>query len=86
MGGLEYSTSQGLVICGSIVDNRIASVRYVWDNASVLKMVRLIGSRHSWPIVAETQVDALRNPTRFRLNPFGNATSAAGNRTQTSNV
>ncbi|KAF9103027.1 hypothetical protein BGX29_003898 [Mortierella sp. GBA35] len=72
-----------LVICGSIVDSRIASVRYVWDNASVLKMVRLIGSRHSWPIVAETQVDALRNPSRFRLNPFGNATSTAGARAQT---
>ncbi|OAQ34001.1 hypothetical protein K457DRAFT_29128 [Linnemannia elongata AG-77] len=75
-----------LVICGSIVNDRIASVRYVWDNASVLKMVRLIGSRHSWPIVAETQVDALRNPTRFRLNPFGNATSTAGNRNQISNI
>ncbi|KAF9153321.1 hypothetical protein BG015_003651 [Linnemannia schmuckeri] len=75
-----------LVICGSIVNDRIASVRYVWDNASVLKMVRLIGSRHSWPIVAETQVDALRNPTRFRLNPFGNATSPAGNRAPISNI
>ncbi|KAG9063089.1 hypothetical protein KI688_004689 [Linnemannia hyalina] len=75
-----------MVICGSIVDNRIASVRYIWDNASVLKMVRLIGSRHSWPIVAETQVDALRNPTRFRLNPFGNPTTAAGNRAQINNI
>ncbi|KAF9954298.1 hypothetical protein BGZ72_004688 [Mortierella alpina] len=73
-----------LVISASFQDDRIASVRYLWDNASVLKMVRLIGSRHSWPIVAETQVDALRNPTRFRLNPFGNATSSiAGSRPQT---
>ncbi|KAF9571664.1 hypothetical protein EC968_000332 [Mortierella alpina] len=73
-----------LVICASFQEDRIASVRYVWDNASVLKMVRLIGSRHSWPIVAETQVDALRNPSRFRLNPFGNATSSiAGSRPQT---
>ncbi|KAF8928936.1 hypothetical protein BGZ47_001360 [Haplosporangium gracile] len=82
----DLSITFPLVICGSIVDDRIASVRYVWDNASVLKMVRLIGSRHSWPIVAETQVDALRNPTRFRLNPFGNATSPAGNRAQISNI
>ncbi|KAF9920138.1 hypothetical protein FBU30_010066 [Linnemannia zychae] len=74
-----------MVICGSIVENRIASVRYVWDNASVLKMVRLIGSRHSWPIVAETQVEALRDPTRFRLNPYGNPTSTGG-RTQTNNI
>ncbi|KAI9241929.1 MAG: hypothetical protein BYD32DRAFT_404492 [Podila humilis] len=69
-----------LVICASFVENRIASVRYLWDNASVLKMVRLIGSRHSWPIVAETQVDALRNPSRFRLNPYGNPSTAAGAR------
>ncbi|KAK3831092.1 MAG: hypothetical protein J3R72DRAFT_373417 [Linnemannia gamsii] len=75
-----------LMVCGSIVENRIASVRYLWDNASVLKMVRLIGSRHSWPIVAETQVDALRSPSRFRLNPFGNATSGSGARAQISNV
>ncbi|KAF9133349.1 hypothetical protein BGW39_009946 [Mortierella sp. 14UC] len=75
-----------LVVCGSIVEDRIASVRYVWDNASVLKMVRLIGSRHSWPIVAETQVDALRNPSRFRLNPFGNATSGSGAHAQISNI
>ncbi|KAF9936312.1 hypothetical protein BGZ75_008208 [Mortierella antarctica] len=73
-----------LVICASFHEDHIASVRYMWDNASVLKMVRLIGSRHSWPIVAETQVDALRNPSRFRLNPFGNATSStAGSRPQT---
>ncbi|KAF9107731.1 hypothetical protein BGX27_008626 [Mortierella sp. AM989] len=73
-----------LVICASIAENRIASVRYVWDNASVLKMVKLIGSRHSWPIVAETQIEALREPTRFRLNPFGNATTVtAGSRPQT---
>ncbi|KAF9944273.1 hypothetical protein BGZ70_004850, partial [Mortierella alpina] len=72
-----------MVICASFQDDHIASVRYMWDNASVLKMVRLIGSRHSWPIVAETQVDALRNPSRFRLNPFGNATSSiAGSRPQ----
>ncbi|KAI8594359.1 hypothetical protein EDD21DRAFT_421837, partial [Dissophora ornata] len=70
------------VICASFVEDRIASVRYVWDNASVLKMVKLIGSRHSWPIVAETQVDALRSPSRFRLNPFGNATAVAGSRAQ----
>ncbi|KAG0378426.1 hypothetical protein BGX24_003875 [Mortierella sp. AD032] len=75
-----------LMVCGSIVEDRIASVRYLWDNASVLKMVRLIGSRHSWPIVAETQVDALRSPSRFRLNPFGNATSGSGARAQISNI
>ncbi|KAF9302507.1 hypothetical protein BGZ74_005239 [Mortierella antarctica] len=69
-----------LVICASFVENRIAGVRYVWDNASVLKMVRLIGSRQSWPIVAEAQVDALRNPSRFRLNPYGNPSTAAGAR------
>ncbi|KAG0041057.1 hypothetical protein BGZ82_000036 [Podila clonocystis] len=69
-----------LVICASFVENRIASVRYVWDNASVLKMVRLIGSRQSWPIVAETQVDALRSPSRFRLNPYGNPSTTAGAR------
>ncbi|KAG0089808.1 hypothetical protein BGZ93_003390 [Podila epicladia] len=69
-----------LIICASFVENRIASVRYVWDNASVLKMVRLIGSRQSWPIVAETQVDALRNPSRFRLNPYGNPSTTGGAR------
>ncbi|KAF9428529.1 hypothetical protein BGZ94_002069 [Podila epigama] len=73
----DISITFALVICASFVENRIASVRYVWDNASVLKMVRLIGSRQSWPIVAETQVDALRNPSRFRLNPFGNPTSTS---------
>ncbi|KAG0001528.1 hypothetical protein BGZ65_003404 [Modicella reniformis] len=56
--------------------NKITSVRYFWDNASVLKMVKLIGSRHSWPIVTETQIEALRDPSRFRLNPFGSATGA----------
>ncbi|KAI1320001.1 hypothetical protein EDD11_002332 [Mortierella claussenii] len=72
-----------MVVCASFSEERIASVRYVWDNASVLKMVKLIGSRHSWPIVAETQIEALRDPTRFRLNPFGNATAAAGSRPRT---
>ncbi|GJJ71180.1 hypothetical protein EMPS_03530 [Entomortierella parvispora] len=72
-----------MVICASFAEDRIASVRYVWDNASVLKMVRLIGNRQSWPIVAETQVDALRSPTRFRLNPFGNVTDTSGRRPQT---
>ncbi|KAG0256451.1 hypothetical protein BG011_004497 [Mortierella polycephala] len=71
-----------MVICASFAEGRIASVRYVWDNASVLKMARLIGSRQSWPIVADTQVDALRSPSRFRLNPFGNAISTAGSRPQ----
>ncbi|KAG0343663.1 hypothetical protein BG004_005105 [Podila humilis] len=64
-----------LVICASFAEDKIASVRYFWDSASVLKQVRLIGSRQSWPIVAEAQVDALRNPSNFRLNPFGNPSS-----------
>lgn len=59
------------------MENRIVSVRYIWDNACVLKMVKLIGSRHSWPIVTEAQIDALREPSRFRLNPFGNVVSVA---------
>ena len=46
----------------------------------MLKMVRLIGSRQSWPIVAEAQVDALRSPSRFRLNPYGNPSTTAGAR------
>ncbi|ORZ09384.1 hypothetical protein BCR41DRAFT_339395 [Lobosporangium transversale] len=74
-----------LVICASFAEGHIASVRYLWDNASVLKMVKLIGSRHSWPIVTETQIEGLRDPSRFRLNPFGGASTAAGSRSQ-SNV
>ncbi|KAG0003669.1 hypothetical protein BGZ80_004580 [Entomortierella chlamydospora] len=74
----DLSITFPLVICASIVEDRIASVRYLWDNASVLKMVKLIGSRHSWPIVAETQVEGLRDPTRFRLNPFGGSRSQIG--------
>lgn len=46
-------------------------MRYLWDNASVLKMVRLIASRHSWPIIGESQIVAFKEPSRFRLNPFG---------------
>ncbi|KAG0239488.1 hypothetical protein B0O80DRAFT_432751 [Mortierella sp. GBAus27b] len=65
-----------MVICASFVENRIASVRYMWDNASVLKMVRLIGSRQSWPILAEAQIEALRDPSRVRLNPYGSIVTA----------
>ncbi|KAG0232752.1 hypothetical protein BGW42_007912 [Actinomortierella wolfii] len=70
-----------MVICGSIDQGKIASVRYLWDNAAVLKMAHLIGSRNSWPIVAEVQVDALREPSRFRLNPYGDPIGASGNNT-----
>ncbi|KAK3809306.1 MAG: hypothetical protein J3Q66DRAFT_68743 [Benniella sp.] len=70
-----------LVICASFVEDQITSVRYLWDNASVLKMVRLIASRHTWPIVAESQIIALREPSRFRLNPFGAIVSTTSGNT-----
>ncbi|KAF9437926.1 hypothetical protein BGZ76_010469 [Entomortierella beljakovae] len=45
-------------------------------------MVKLIGSRHSWPIVTEAQIEGLRDPSRFRLNPYGTVTGPAGSRPQ----
>ncbi|KAF9969840.1 hypothetical protein BGZ73_007626 [Actinomortierella ambigua] len=75
-----------MVICASIEQGKIGSVRYMWDNAAVLKMARLIGTRNSWPIVAEVQVDALREPSRFRLNPYGDPIRAAGSTHIKSNI
>ncbi|KAI8086979.1 uncharacterized protein B0P05DRAFT_608252 [Gilbertella persicaria] len=46
---------------------RIESIRYSWDQACVLKQIRVISDKVKWPIVAEQQVDTLQCPDSVRL-------------------
>ncbi|CAG8640832.1 12314_t:CDS:2 [Funneliformis caledonium] len=54
--------------------DRISSIRVYWDQASVLKQLKLISDKNSsWPIVSDRQVDVVRDITSAHLNPFGRA-------------
>lgn len=50
--------------------DQIAVLRVHWDQASVLKQLRVISDRNKWPVRSGETVDALRNPTSVPLNPF----------------
>ncbi|KAF1806931.1 hypothetical protein V8B55DRAFT_1442967 [Mucor lusitanicus] len=48
-------------------DNRIESIRYTWDQASVLKQLKVISDKVQWPVIGEQQIEALRSPQTVRL-------------------
>ncbi|CAO0792723.1 unnamed protein product [Mucor circinelloides] len=48
-------------------DNKIESVRYSWDQASVLKQLKVISDKVQWPVIGEQQIEALRSPQTVRL-------------------
>lgn len=41
------------------VNNKIQSIRYHWDQASILKQLKVITEKLQWPVIGEQQVDAL---------------------------
>ncbi|CAI2176045.1 12096_t:CDS:2 [Funneliformis geosporum] len=54
--------------------DRISSIRVYWDQASVLKQLKLISDKNSsWPIVSDRQIDVVRDIAGAHLNPFGRA-------------
>ncbi|CAG8465030.1 7476_t:CDS:2 [Paraglomus occultum] len=59
-----------VVTSATFENNRISSIRLYWDQASVLKQLKLISDKNSWPIVGERQIDAVRDITRAHLNPY----------------
>ncbi|CAG8467487.1 14683_t:CDS:1 [Acaulospora morrowiae] len=67
-----------MVTTATFEGDRIISIRIYWDQASVLKQLKLVSDKNSWPIVSEKQVDALRDISSAHLNPFGRNDLAAG--------
>ncbi|KAI9476444.1 MAG: hypothetical protein EXX96DRAFT_577197 [Benjaminiella poitrasii] len=47
--------------------HKIESIRYLWDQACVLKQLRVISDRFKWPVVGEKQVEALTVPHKIQL-------------------
>jgi hypothetical protein len=58
--------------------DRISSIRVYWDQASVLKQLKLISEKSAWPIVTDKQADSLTNIASAHLNPFGKTVLSAG--------
>nr|CAG8519923.1 6339_t:CDS:2 [Entrophospora candida]CAG8554275.1 10879_t:CDS:2 [Entrophospora candida] len=58
--------------------DRISSIRVYWDQASVLKQLKLISEKSPWPVLTDKQVDALINPPNVHLNPFSKNLLSAG--------
>ncbi|KAI8350854.1 hypothetical protein BD560DRAFT_438922 [Blakeslea trispora] len=48
-------------------DYKIKLIRYFWDQACVLKQVRMITDKQKWPITAEQQADMIECPEIVRL-------------------
>ncbi|CAG8448569.1 6660_t:CDS:2 [Ambispora gerdemannii] len=67
-----------MVTIASFELQRIASIRIYWDQACVLKQLKLITDKNSWPIVGERQIDGVRDITNAYLNQFGRSDLAAG--------
>ncbi|RUP45590.1 hypothetical protein BC936DRAFT_147976 [Jimgerdemannia flammicorona] len=65
------------VVSASFIGERISSVRVYWDQAGLLRQLKVIGERQRWPIRGIEQVDALRKPHLIQLNPFGPGTPGA---------
>ncbi|CAG8517462.1 9292_t:CDS:1 [Acaulospora colombiana] len=75
---IDNSVVIPMVTTAKFEGERIISIRVYWDQASVLKQLKLISDKNSWPIVAERQVDALRDISGAHLNPFSRNDLAAG--------
>ncbi|CAG8700123.1 16522_t:CDS:2, partial [Cetraspora pellucida] len=50
---------------------KISSIRVYWDQATVLKQLKLIGDKNTWPVLGERQLDAVKDTSNAILNPFG---------------
>ncbi|KAI8057503.1 hypothetical protein BDF21DRAFT_446758 [Thamnidium elegans] len=48
-------------------EHKIESIRYLWDQACVLKQLQVISSNVKWPIVGKEQVDTLCSPKTVQL-------------------
>ncbi|CAO3657263.1 unnamed protein product [Mucor hiemalis] len=48
-------------------ENKIQSIRYLWDQASVLKQLKVITDKVNWPVVGEKQIEVLRSPHSVQL-------------------
>ncbi|KAI9492842.1 hypothetical protein BDB00DRAFT_909343 [Zychaea mexicana] len=59
-----------VVISATFEGDLISVLRVLWDQASVLKQLRVITDRQKWPVRGGEEVDALRNPSLVQLNPF----------------
>ncbi|KAI9317589.1 hypothetical protein BX666DRAFT_2026863 [Dichotomocladium elegans] len=59
-----------VVVSAIFVDDKISTLRVYWDQASVLKQLRVISERNKWPVRGEETIDALRTPNLVALNPF----------------
>ncbi|KAG0988089.1 hypothetical protein G6F29_002015 [Rhizopus arrhizus] len=51
----------------SFVNGKIQSIRYHWDQASVLKQLKVISDKAQWPVIGEQQADSLSSPNTMRL-------------------
>ena len=58
------------VISATFEGDLISVLRVYWDQASILKQLRVITDRQKWPVRGGEQVDALRTPFNVQLNPF----------------
>ncbi|KAI7885733.1 hypothetical protein K492DRAFT_190691 [Lichtheimia hyalospora FSU 10163] len=59
-----------VMLSATFSGDQISVLRVHWDQASVLKQLRVISDRNKWPVRSGETVDALRNPTSVPLNPF----------------
>ncbi|KAI8327775.1 hypothetical protein EDC96DRAFT_531349 [Choanephora cucurbitarum] len=48
-------------------DDKIKSIRYFWDQACVLKQIKMITDKQRWPVTVEQQTEALESPESVRL-------------------
>ncbi|KAI8145642.1 hypothetical protein BJV82DRAFT_601724 [Fennellomyces sp. T-0311] len=70
-GTLSNCTVKLPVVISATFDGELISVlRVYWDQASMLKQLRVITDRQKWPVRGGDAVDALRNPASVVLNPF----------------
>ncbi|KAG0174751.1 hypothetical protein DFQ28_002393 [Apophysomyces sp. BC1034] len=62
-----------LIISAIFQGNLIASIRIHWDQACILRQLRVITDKNKWPVRGVEQVDALRSLGSTQLNPFAAA-------------
>ena len=59
--------SQKTVSAWFDTDHKIKLIRYFWDQACVLKQIKLITDKQKWPVTAEQQADMIESPDIVRL-------------------
>ncbi|KAI9264757.1 hypothetical protein BY458DRAFT_540583 [Sporodiniella umbellata] len=70
----------------SFVDSKIESIRYLWDQACVLKQLKVISSKTSWPITGECQIHALSSLGNMHLRDINGQQDEAKASVSTSSV